>query len=124
MIETLEGLANVGEIAAVDGVDVVHVGCNDLLTSMGKPGAFGDPAIVAAVERVIAAAATHEKFAGLGGERDMERQLAFIGKGVRFVTTQTDVGFSDGGGRAADGADPARARHAFDSVCPREGGDL
>ncbi len=93
MIETLEGLANVGEIAAVDGVDVVHVGCNDLLTSMGKPGAFGDPAIVAAVERVIAAAATHEKFAGLGGERDMERQLAFIGKGVRFVTTQTDVGF-------------------------------
>ena len=93
MIETREGLANVAEIAAVDGVDVVHVGCNDLLAAMGKPGAFGDPEVVAAVERVIAVAAQHGKFAGLGGERDLERQLGFIKKGVRFVTTQTDMGF-------------------------------
>lgn len=93
MIETREGLANVEEIAAVEGVDVIHVGCNDLLTAMGKPGKFGDPEVVAAVESVIAAAAAHGKFAGLGGERDQERQLAFIRKGVRFVTTQTDIGF-------------------------------
>jgi 2-keto-3-deoxy-L-rhamnonate aldolase RhmA len=93
MIETREGLENAKAIAAVDGVDVVHVGCNDLLTAMGKPGAFGDPEIVAAIERVIAAAAAHGKYAGLGGERDLERQNAFIRKGVRFVTTQTDIGF-------------------------------
>jgi len=93
MIETREGLANVEAIAAVDGVDVIHVGCNDLLTAMGKPGAFGDPEVVAAIERVIAAAAAHGKFAGLGGERDLARQLDFIRKGVRFVTTQTDLGF-------------------------------
>ena len=30
MIETPEGLANVEKIAAVDGVDVIHVGANDL----------------------------------------------------------------------------------------------
>jgi len=93
MIETREGLANVEQIAAVDGVDVIHVGCNDLLTAIGKPGAFGDPEVVAAMERVIAAAAAHGKFAGLGGERDFDRQMAFIRKGVRFVTTQTDIGF-------------------------------
>jgi 2-keto-3-deoxy-L-rhamnonate aldolase RhmA len=93
MIETREGLANVEGIAAVDGVDVIHVGCNDLLTAMGKPGRFGDPEIVAAVERVIAACARSGKFAGLGGERDQERQLAFIRKGVRFLTTQSDIGF-------------------------------
>ena len=93
MIETVEGLANVEAIAAVDGVDVLHVGCNDLLTAMGMPGQFGCPEIVAAIERVIAAAKKHGKFAGLGGERDMERQLAFIKSGVRFVTTQTDMGF-------------------------------
>ena len=93
MIETVEGLANVDAIAAVDGVDVLHVGCNDLLTAMGLPGKFGCPEIVAAIERVIAAAKKHGKFAGLGGERDMERQLAFIKSGVRFVTTQTDIGF-------------------------------
>jgi 2-keto-3-deoxy-L-rhamnonate aldolase RhmA len=93
MIETMEGLANVEEIAAVDGVDVLHVGCNDLLTAMGKPGAFGDPAIVAAIERVIAACKAKGKYAGLGGERDLARQSEFIRKGIRFVTTQTDVGF-------------------------------
>jgi 2-keto-3-deoxy-L-rhamnonate aldolase RhmA len=93
MIETLEGLNAVEDIAAVDGVDVLHVGCNDLLTNMGKPGAFGCPEIVVAIERVIAAAKAKGKFAGLGGERDQERQLAFIRKGVRFVTTQTDIGF-------------------------------
>jgi len=93
MIETPEGLGNVEDIAAVAGVDVLHVGCNDLLAALGKPGAFGDPEVVAAVQRVIAAAAAHGKFAGLGGERDLERQLAFIKKGVRFVTTQTDIGF-------------------------------
>ena len=93
MIETREGLRNVADIAAVAGVDVVHVGCNDLLAAMGKPGAFGDPEVVAAVEQVIAAAARHDKFAGLGGERDLERQVGFIKKGVRFVTTQTDISF-------------------------------
>ena len=93
MIETREGLANVEAIAAVAGVDVLHVGCNDLLAAMGKPGAFGDPEIVAAVERVIAVAKAHGKYAGLGGERDLARQNAFIKKGVRFVTTQTDIGF-------------------------------
>jgi 2-keto-3-deoxy-L-rhamnonate aldolase RhmA len=93
MIETVEGLANVDAIAAVDGVDVIHVGCNDLLTAMGLPGQFGCPQIVAAIERVIAAAKKHGKFAGLGGERDMARQLGFIQSGVRFVTTQSDIGF-------------------------------
>src|SRR5215510_1959613 len=93
MIETVEGLANVEEIAAVEGVDVLHVGCNDLLTDMGKPGAFGSPEIVAAIERVIAACKANGKYAGLGGERDLARQNAFIKKGVRFVTTQTDLGF-------------------------------
>ena len=93
MIETRAGLENVEEIAAVAGVDVLHVGCNDLLAAMGKPGAFGDPEVVAAVERVIAVANAHGKFTGLGGERDLERQLGFIQKGVRFVTTQTDIGF-------------------------------
>lgn len=93
MIETRAGLANIEAIAAVEGVDVIHVGCNDLLAAMGKPGTFGDPEVVAAVERAIAAAGRHGKFAGLGGERDLERQLAFVRKGVRFLTTQTDIGF-------------------------------
>jgi 2-keto-3-deoxy-L-rhamnonate aldolase RhmA len=75
MIETVEGLANVEAIAAVDGVDVLHVGCNDLLTAMGTPGKFGCPEIMAAMDR------------------DLDRQRELVKKGVRFVTTQTDMGF-------------------------------
>jgi 2-keto-3-deoxy-L-rhamnonate aldolase RhmA len=37
MIETVEGLEKVEEIAAVDGVDVLHLGSNDLLANMASP---------------------------------------------------------------------------------------
>lgn len=93
MIETVEGVSNMEAIAAVEGVDVVHLGCNDLLVDMGNPGAFGSPEIVAVLEREIAACKTHGKFAGLGGDRDPVRQARFIKEGIRFVTTQTDIAF-------------------------------
>jgi 2-keto-3-deoxy-L-rhamnonate aldolase RhmA len=93
MIETVEGLANVEAIAQVEGVDVIHVGANDLLTAMGKPGKFGDPEIMAAIERVITVARKHGKFAGVGGDRNVERQAGFIRQGARFLTTHSDVAF-------------------------------
>lgn len=93
MIETVEGLSNVEAIAAVPGIDVLHVGSNDLLTNMGKPGQFDDPDIIAAQDRVIAAAKAHGKFAGCGGNRDVERQVKAVRRGAQFVTTQTDIGF-------------------------------
>jgi 2-keto-3-deoxy-L-rhamnonate aldolase RhmA len=93
MIETREGLANAEDIAKVEGVDVLHVGSNDLLARMGKPGRFDDPEIVAAQDRVIRAARANGKFAGCGGNRDVARQVAAIRRGATFVTTQSDIGF-------------------------------
>src|SRR5215475_8393934 len=93
MIESVEGLNNVEDIAAVSGVDVVHLGTNDLLADMGKPGKFDDPDIVAAQDRVIKAARSAEIHAGCGGNRDVERQVKAIRAGARFMTTQTDIGF-------------------------------
>lgn len=93
MIETREGLANAEEIAKVDGLDVLHVGSNDLLAEMGRPGQFDHPAIVAAQDRVIAAARANAKWAGCGGNRDVARQIAAIRRGATFVTTQSDIGF-------------------------------
>jgi len=93
MIETVEGLNNVEDIAAVPGVDVVHLGCNDLLCDMGKPGKFDDPDILAAQDRIIKSARTAGIFAGCGGNRDVERQVRAIRSGAQFVTTQTDIGF-------------------------------
>lgn len=93
MIETLEGLRNVESIAAVKGIDVIHLGSNDLLADIGKPGQFDEPDIIAAQERVIKAARDHGIFAGCGGNRDVERQARAIRSGAQFVTTQTDVAF-------------------------------
>jgi staphyloferrin B biosynthesis citrate synthase len=93
MIESLEGLENCEAIAAVPGVDVLHVGSNDLLVAMGKPGSFDDPAIIAAQDRVIAAARRSGKIAGCGGNRDVARQVAAVRRGAQFVTTQTDIAF-------------------------------
>jgi 2-keto-3-deoxy-L-rhamnonate aldolase RhmA len=93
MIETQEGLDNVEAIAAVDGVDVIHVGSNDLLTAMGKPGTFGSPEHVAALEKVIAAAKKHGKTPGVGGDRNLARQVEFIRKGMHFITTNSEAAF-------------------------------
>ena len=93
MIETPAGLAAIEDIAAVDGVDVIHVGSNDLMAALGKPGRFDDPVLEEALERALAAARRHGKVAGCGGVRDVARQAALIRRGMRFFTTQTDIGF-------------------------------
>lgn len=93
MIETQEGLDNIDAICAVNGVDVIHVGSNDLLTAMGKPGTFGSAEHVAALDKVIAACKKHGKIPGVGGDRNLARQVEFIRKGMRFITTNSEIAF-------------------------------
>jgi 2-keto-3-deoxy-L-rhamnonate aldolase RhmA len=103
MIETLEGLANVEEIAAVVGVDVLLVGLTDLLTSMGKPGALGDPEAMAAVERIAAACKASGIYFGVGGDTNLERQKIYIELGSQFIPTQSDGAFLMAGATRAAG---------------------
>jgi staphyloferrin B biosynthesis citrate synthase len=103
MIETRSGLDNVEAIAAVDGVDVIHVGSNDLLAALGLPGQFGCPTHLAALDRVIAAAKAHGKIAGVGGDRNLARQVEFIRKGMRFVTTNSEIAFMTAEGSRVTG---------------------
>jgi len=91
MIETPEAVANLDSIAAVKGIDVLHIGCNDLLVDMGKPGQFECPEITEAISMVLAAAKPRGIQVGLGGDKDIGRQKAWIEKGVRFITTQSDM---------------------------------
>jgi 2-keto-3-deoxy-L-rhamnonate aldolase RhmA len=100
MIETPEGLDNVEAIAAVPGIDVIHVGTNDLLVNMGLPGQFDAAEIIAAQARVNRACAANGIVAGCGGNRSVARQAAAIKGGARFLTTQTDVAFLSGAAKA------------------------
>jgi 2-keto-3-deoxy-L-rhamnonate aldolase RhmA len=92
MVETEQGLRNLDEIAAVEGIDVIHLGVNDMLASIGKPGKFDDPVVAEAQQKVLQAAKKNGKYAGCAGIRDLEKQLAAICAGFRFITTQSDAG--------------------------------
>lgn len=65
-IETREGVENVDAICAVPGVDLVFIGPNDLAQSLlGYVPARGDePEFLAAIDKIIAAARKHGKWAG------------------------------------------------------------
>jgi len=93
MVETAEEFANLEAIAAVPGAHVVHIGANDLIVSLGKAGQFGDPIVVEAMDRSIAASAPYGGFAGYDANRDLPQQAASIKRGVQFLTTHTDIGF-------------------------------
>jgi 2-keto-3-deoxy-L-rhamnonate aldolase RhmA len=67
MIETGAALENVEEIAAVPGVDIVHIGSSDLSADFGVPGQNTHPKVIAALERVVAACRKHGKIPGMGG---------------------------------------------------------
>ena len=54
-IETVAGVENVEEIAAVLGVGILWMGHFDLTVSMGIPAQFDDPRFEAAVDRIVAA---------------------------------------------------------------------
>jgi 4-hydroxy-2-oxoheptanedioate aldolase len=61
MIENRDGLDNVEEIAAVDGVDVLLEGAADLSQSFGLPWQTRHPDVQAATSRIRTAARNHNK---------------------------------------------------------------
>ncbi|MEN3292423.1 MAG: hypothetical protein V7642_1676 [Burkholderiales bacterium] len=94
MLETLEALDKVEEIAAVDGVDMMLIGTNDLTAEMGIPGKYDDPRVRQAYERAIAACRKHGKHVGVGGLASRPDLVAeFVKLGARYVSTGTDLAF-------------------------------
>ncbi len=94
MMETVAALENVEEIAAVDGVDLLLIGSNDLCNEMGITGQYDHPKLKAAFERTIAAARKSGKHVGIGGlasRNDLMTQ--FVQMGARYVSTGTDLAF-------------------------------
>jgi 2-keto-3-deoxy-L-rhamnonate aldolase RhmA len=66
-IETAEAVDNVDEIAAVNGIDALLIGPNDLSISLGIPGEIMSEKLHRAIETVVRAAERHKKFFSLHG---------------------------------------------------------
>ncbi|MCG6930468.1 MAG: hypothetical protein LJE64_07905 [Desulfofustis sp.] len=89
-IEHLEATANIDAIAAVDGMDMLFIGPNDLAGSIGKFEDLNDPAVVAAVEEAENKIRASGKMLGgfpLPGKTDEELEK----KGYRFVARHCDI---------------------------------
>ena len=100
MIETKEGLENVDAIAAVPGIDVLLVGCNDLAAELGVTGQVGHTKIAAAIDTVCTACVKHGKHAGLGGVYDDALMKSYVQKGARFILSGSDLAFLMAGAKA------------------------
>jgi 4-hydroxy-2-oxoheptanedioate aldolase len=92
--ESAEAVEKAEEIAAVGGVDMVLIGVNDMLASMGLPGQYEHAKVKDAYARTIAACHKHGKHVGVGGLSTRPKLAAeFIAMGARMVSTGTDIQF-------------------------------
>ncbi|GAA4326454.1 aldolase/citrate lyase family protein [Pigmentiphaga soli] len=100
MLETPEAIGQAEAIAAVPGVDMVHIGALDVSNMMGIPAAYRDPRMWSAFEKVARACANQGKAMGVGGARgDSALQQDLVRLGVRYLTTGSDVSYLMAGAR-------------------------
>ena len=93
MLESPEAIENVETIAAIDGVDVVLIGTNDLCMEMGIPGDYSNPKVKNAYIKVIEACKKYGKTPGMGGVYNEELMSEYIKMGMKFILSGSDLSF-------------------------------
>lgn len=92
--ESGEAIDSADAIMAVDGVDMVLIGTNDLLADWGLPGQYDHTRVREAYEKTIAACRRHGKHCAVGGFASRPDLAAkYVAMGARFVSTGTDLHF-------------------------------
>ena len=92
--ESGEALSQAEAIAAVEGVDLVMIGSNDLLADWGLAGQYEHARLRDAYARTIAVCRKHGKHVGIGGLASRpDLATEFVRMGARYVSTGTDLGF-------------------------------
>jgi 4-hydroxy-2-oxoheptanedioate aldolase len=89
-VETKTGLANLAEIAAVEGVDGVFFGPADLSASMGYLGETGHPEVVAAMTKGIKTILAAGKAPGILMTDNKSSQY-YLDQGALFVAVGVDA---------------------------------
>jgi len=88
-VETVEALAQLEEIATVDGIDGVFIGPGDLSASMGVAGQVNHPTVRAAIDDAIARILACGKAPGIL-MIDEPRARECLALGALFVAVATD----------------------------------
>ncbi len=98
-IETREGVANIHDILAVDGVDAALIGPNDMAVDCGTPGDFYTPEMQANIQAVIDAAKAAGKPSGI-----ISGNIPFLqdcrAKGMTVFSCNSEAGLIISGAKA------------------------
>jgi len=89
-IEDIEAVRNIDGILAVEGLEGIAIGPNDLSGTMGMLGNPDAPEVVAEIDRVIEKARRTDKLIGVSTGFSPESFAGWIGKGVHWITLNTD----------------------------------
>ena len=96
VVEDTAALANIDEIAATPGIDVIFIGTSDLSFSLGLRGKQDHPRLKHAIARIIAAGLRHGKMLGRpAGTLEQIRQ--YQKEGFLFFQTRTETEFMAAG---------------------------
>lgn len=92
LIESAAGIANLPEIAAVPGVDLIGIGANDLSAELDVPGNYRHPAMRAALDVALEVCRRAGKPLAIGGIADPAHLSELIRQGaVPFMMTGIDT---------------------------------
>jgi 2-dehydro-3-deoxyglucarate aldolase/4-hydroxy-2-oxoheptanedioate aldolase len=89
-IESPAGVEHADEIAAVEGIDVLWIGHNDLTTAMGIRDQFQHERFLTALRTVVEACRKHGKAAGIQPGNDAQTEQ-WVGLGFNAVSLRSDV---------------------------------
>lgn len=90
-VETAAGVEAAGEIAAVDGVDALVVGCADLALALDGTPEPSSPGLLEAVARVQRAAAAEGIASGIAGPDDPQLLRELAGTASTLLVCSADV---------------------------------
>ena len=88
-IESIEGLANIEDIASTPGVDVLWVGHFDLTNSQGIPGQFKDQRFLDALKLVVDTCHKHGLGAGIQ-PADLAQAQEWMAMGYNVISYSGD----------------------------------
>ena len=91
-IEDEAVMAQVDDIASVDGLDMIFLGPKDFSQSIGEPGNVRHPKVWDAIMKTSEACARHGIYCATSGLGDLEYMKKLIDNGVKFIPALSDYG--------------------------------
>ena len=89
-IEHIDAVRDLDAILAVDGLDGLCLGFNDLAGSMGLPGQVDHPDVLAAAEDTVRRTRQSDKWMGISMGYDNQAVRRWVGLGVQWIALGTD----------------------------------